>query len=125
MKARLVPNGWRQWVQRRVPIALVLLLCAASLPAQARVPDLDTQPFSRLGANAIQLGYQAPEPYYAQRLIEYQAQGYAPAPDVWIDLAGTDYTAQHKADLEERTGVGGREEAVLAWQEAEGDSWVE
>jgi ABC-type glycerol-3-phosphate transport system substrate-binding protein len=125
MKVRPIPNGWKRRAQRSAPIALVLLLCAASLPAQARVPNLDTAQFSRLEANAMQWGYQAPEPYYAERLIEYQAQGYAPAPDVWIDLAGTDYAAQHKADLEERTGVGGREETVLAWQEAEGDSWVE
>jgi ABC-type glycerol-3-phosphate transport system substrate-binding protein len=104
---------------------LVLLLCAGSLPIQARVSVPDRDRVSRLGVDPAQWGYQEPEPYYAERLIEYENKGYAPAPGVWLDRAGVGYTAQYKANLDELSGVGGREEPILGWWEAEGDSWVE
>jgi len=124
-KARSLPTGWRRWGQRAWIIGLVLSFCAGSLPVLARPPAVSTDRFSHLGVHAAQWGYRPPEPYYAERLIEYEAAGYRPAPGVWIDLPGTGYAAQHKADLEKVVGVGGREEATLAWREAEGDSWVE
>jgi ABC-type glycerol-3-phosphate transport system substrate-binding protein len=108
-----------------VALGLVLLLCTGSFPVQAFLRPTRTEQFARLASHAAQWGYQAPEPYYAERLVEYETLGYAPTPDVWIDLAGVDYAAQGNADLEAVTGVGGREEPVLAWWEAEGDSWVE
>jgi len=108
-----------------VAFALVLVVCTGSLPVQAVLRPARTDQFVQLASHAAQWGYQAPEPYYAERLARYEALGYAPASDVWIDLAGVDVAAQANADLEVLTGVGGREEAVLAWSEAEGDSWVE
>jgi ABC-type glycerol-3-phosphate transport system substrate-binding protein len=94
------------------------------LPAQAFVP-LDTSRFAHLAGNLMQWGYESPEPYYAEKLIEYETKGYQPTTGVSIDLAGTDYTAQSGADLQVMTGVGGREGPVLGWWESSGESWVE
>jgi ABC-type glycerol-3-phosphate transport system substrate-binding protein len=125
LDANSVRTHWKRQGRQAVAVALVLLLCAGSLPVRAFVPAVDTDRFSRLTADVAQWGYQAPEPYYAERLIEYETKRYRPAPDVWIDLAGVDYAAQSNADLEAVTGVGGREETVLTWRGAAGDSWVE
>jgi len=117
-----IRKGWGRPV---VVTMLLLSLCAGSLPARAFVPPVNTDQFSRLGTHLAQWGYQAPEPYYAERLLEYEVQGYRPAPDAQIDVAGTGYSGQYQADLEELTGVGGRAEPILAWAEGGGDSWVE
>jgi ABC-type glycerol-3-phosphate transport system substrate-binding protein len=124
-KVRPILGSLRRWSWRIAVTLLILSVCGGSLPAQARVPATSVDRFRRRGGNMAQWGYQAPEPYYAERLIEYETKGYAPAPGVWLDLAGVDYSAQHKANLSELTGVGGREEPILGWWEAEGDSWVE
>ena len=116
---------WKYYGRLAVVFVLVLAVCTESLPTQAFVLPSSGDQFSRLGAHAAQWGYQAPEPYYAERLLEYEAQGYQPAPDVWIDLAGTGYSGQYEADLEELTNIGGRAEPVLAWWEAGGEAWVE
>jgi ABC-type glycerol-3-phosphate transport system substrate-binding protein len=124
----------QRWRRLAIASALVLVLCTESLPLQAFVHPtkwgrLSSLPsgdrFARLAPNVAQWGYEAPEPYYAGRLIEYENKGYQPAPDVWIDVAGLDYAAQSNADLEALTGVGGRTEAVLAWGEGAGEGWVE
>ena len=115
----------QHWRRLAIASALVLVLCTESLPLQAFVHSTSGDRFARLTANAAQWGSEAPEPYYAERLIEYENKGYQPAPDVWIGLAGLDYTAQSNADLEPLTGVGGRAEAALAWREGAGEGWVE
>jgi len=112
-------------IQRAVIGILVLLLCAGSIPAQAHVVAVDVERFSHLGAHLYQWGYQPPEPYYAERLREYEVQGYRPAPGVRIDLPAIHYSAQHNARLEELSGVGGRAETVLAWWEGDEEGWVE
>jgi ABC-type glycerol-3-phosphate transport system substrate-binding protein len=105
--------------------AVVLLLCAGSLPAQSLASYVDTGAFARLTGGMAQWGYQTPEPYYAERLTEYAAQGYVSAPDVWIDLPGPDFAAQSGSDVDRISGVGGRETPVLAWSEGDGDGWIE
>jgi ABC-type glycerol-3-phosphate transport system substrate-binding protein len=126
LKAKSVHINWKGWSRQAVAFALVLAFCTGSFPVQAFVlRPVDTGQFAHLAAHAAQWGYQTPEPYYAERLIEYDASGYAPAPDVWVDLAGVDYAAQADASLERVTGVGGREESILVWREAGGNSWIE
>jgi ABC-type glycerol-3-phosphate transport system substrate-binding protein len=125
MKVRPILNNWKRWGRQAATMTLLLLICAGSFPAQAFVPSVSTDRFARLASHPAQWGYQAPEPYYAERLIEFETQGYEPAPDVWIDLAGVEYADQFKADLETMPALGGRESPILAWWEADGDSWVE
>lgn len=124
MNARSMIN-WKRQCQRIVVCLSALLLCAASLPVRARAPHVDVEQFSRLESHLWQWGYQSPEPYYAAVLADYQAKGYMPTADVWIDMPGPGYTAQGNAALEVLTGVGGREESVLAWDEGDGTGWVE
>ena len=125
MKVKPILHNWKRWGRQAAAVALILCLCAGSLPARAFVPSVSSDRFARLGSNPAQWGYQAPEPYYAERLIEFETKGYEPAPDVWIDLAGVEYADQSKADLETLPELGEREGPILAWWEAAGDSWVE
>jgi ABC-type glycerol-3-phosphate transport system substrate-binding protein len=125
LDASLTRTHLKFWNRMTAALALILLLSTGSLPAQAIVRPTSGDRWARLTGSVAQWGYEAPEPYYAERLGEYEALGYAPAPDVWIAVAGVDFAAQSNANLEMVTGVGGREETVLAWGEGDGDSWVE
>ncbi len=105
-----------------------VLLCAALL-TQSLAPVLaGGAPAPALGVTGkhpAQWGYQAPEPYYSQKLIEFETKPAAPV-GTHIELAGIDYSAKSDAALVDPvTGLGGRAEAVLEWQEGDGSGWVE
>ena len=103
---------------------VVFLLCTqVTLPAASRQPLALNQP-APLGAYPPQWGYQNPEPYYSAVLADYQARGYAPAENVWIDLPGTAY-AQAEADLKTVANLDGISGPILVWEEGEGTGWVE
>ncbi len=72
-----------------------------------------------------QLGYQNPEPYYAEILQEYKTQGYTSPEGVWIDQPGLSYSASSEADLSSQENIGDHVGPVLTWQETLEEGWVE
>ncbi len=99
-------------------LALLLCLLGALLPAAAA-------PGRAALATRLRAGYQPPEPYYADVLREYAAQGYRPAPGVQIDVPGVAFAAQSQARLGQAGGIGGRAETVLTWPAGDEGGWVE
>lgn len=111
--------------KRVLLVFLSLLLCTQSVAMAASslppvpVPDIHLADFP------AQWGYQSPEPYYAEVLSSYQTKGYSAAEGVSVEIAGSDYSAQSKAEVGTVENLGGRPGPVLTWGEGEGDGWLE
>jgi ABC-type glycerol-3-phosphate transport system substrate-binding protein len=96
----------------RLSLALALFFNWNVAPAQARQPSSDFH-FSSLADSAPS------EPYYADVLAGYRAQGDQPTSGIEIKLAGADYSSQAESSLEVQNG------SELAWQESDAAGWVE
>ena len=114
-----------RWVQIVISIFIAFVLCfqsilpavkAAPPPSEVIKPNESPQP---------QVGYQNPEPYYAEILQGYETQNYTYPQDVWIDLPGLDYSTSEDADLSNQENIGEHVGPVLTWQETLAEGWVE
>lgn len=87
---------------------IIAAICAPGLAAQAA--DGLT--------SALQL-----EQSYQDILKEYRLQGYADVQDEAVHLQATDYADRSQGAIETETGIGERDDPVLAWRQE--DTWVE
>ena len=114
-----------RWFRITFSIITIFVLCAQSiLPAATAAPSPggNTKPLLKFHS---QLGYENPEPYYADILLDYQAQGYTSPEGIWIDQPGLGYSATSEADLSSEENIGDHVGPVLTWQETLAEGWVE